>query len=180
MLEDKVLLWKIKHGSSDALCRIYEKYKRDMLSLANALLHDLNAAEDVVHDVFVSFVQSADEFKLTGSLKGYLTTCVVNLARDKIRARQRHHLVLDKVNPVSLDSRQPSDSLIYDEELQRLSNAMAQLPCEQREAIVLHLRGGMTFKAVANSQSVSINTIQSRYRYGLDKLRSLLDSEVEK
>jgi len=76
MLEDSVLVWKIKHGNSNALCRIYEKYKRDMLSLANALLHDLNAAEDVVHDVFVSFVQSADEFKLTGSLKGYLLSLI--------------------------------------------------------------------------------------------------------
>jgi len=60
MIEDKILLWKMKHGSSDALCRIYEKYKGDLFSLANSLLHDLNTAEDVVHDVFVSFVKSAD------------------------------------------------------------------------------------------------------------------------
>jgi DNA-directed RNA polymerase specialized sigma24 family protein len=54
MLEDKMLLWKMKDGSSEALCRIYEKYKSDLFALANALLHDLNAAEDVVHDVFDS------------------------------------------------------------------------------------------------------------------------------
>ena len=179
-MEDKLLIWKFKHGSSDALCRIYEKYEDYMLTSAISLLNDFSSAEDVVHDVFVSFSQSADKLRLDGSLKGYLTTCVVNLARDKIRARQRHRLALDKVNPVSSDSKQPSESIIYDEELQQLSRAMAQLPCEQREAIVLHLRGGMTFKAIAKSQSVSINTIQSRYRYGLDKLRSLLDSEVEK
>jgi RNA polymerase sigma-70 factor (ECF subfamily) len=179
-MEDKLLIWKFKHGSSDALCRIYEKYEDYMLTSAISLLNDLNSAEDVVHDVFVSFSQSPDKLRLNGSLKGYLTTCVVNLARDKIRATQRHRLTLDKVNPVSSDSRQPSESVIYDEELQRLSCAMVRLPTEQREVIVLHLRGGMTFKAIAKAQSVSINTIQSRYRYGLDKLRSLLDSEVEK
>lgn len=177
-MEDKLLIWKFKHGSSDALCRIYEKYEDYMLTSAISLLNDLSSAEDVVHDVFVSFSQSADKLRLDGSLKGYLTTCVVNLARDKIRARQRHRLALDKVNPVISDSKQPSDSMIGDEELQRLSRAMAQLPYEQREVIVLHLRGGMTFKVIARLQSVSINTIQSRYRYGLDKLRSLLDSEV--
>jgi RNA polymerase sigma factor (sigma-70 family) len=178
-MEDKLLIWKFKHGSSDALCRIYEKYEDYMLTSAINLLNDLSSAEDVVHDVFVSFSQSADKLRLDGSLKGYLTTCVVNLARDKIRAAQRHRLSLEKMNPVSSDSKQPSDSIIGNEELQRLSCAMTQLPYEQREVIVLHLRGGMAFKAIAKSQGVSINTIQSRYRYGLDKLRSLLDSEVE-
>jgi RNA polymerase sigma factor (sigma-70 family) len=57
---------------------------------------------------------------------------------------------------------------------------MAELPYQQREVIILHFQGGMRFKAIAKSQDVSINTIQSRYRYGLDKLRSLLNSEVEK
>ena len=179
-MEDKLLIWKFKHGSSDALCRIYEKYEDSMLTSAISLLNDLSSAEDVVHDVFVSFSQSADKLRLDGNLKGYLTTCVVNLARDKIRARQRHSLALDKVNPVKSEVEPPSDSIVGDEELQRLSCAMAQLPTEQREVIVLHLRGGMTFRAIAKSQDVSINTIQSRYRYGLDKLRSLLGSEVEK
>jgi len=44
MIEDKILLWKFKHGSSDALSHIYEKYKSDLFSLANSLLHDVNAA----------------------------------------------------------------------------------------------------------------------------------------
>ena len=89
MLEDKLLVWKFKNGSRDALQRIYEKYKNDLLALAIALSNDKSTAEDVVHDVFVSFVQSVDEFKLTGSLKGYLLTCVANLSRDKVRAKKR-------------------------------------------------------------------------------------------
>ena len=180
MIEDKLLIWKFKHGSSDALRRIYEKYEDYMLTSAVSLLNDISSAEDVVHDVFVSFSQSADKIRLDGNLKGYLTACVVNLARDKIRARQRHRLALDKMNPVRSDPERPSISMIGYEEVQRLGRAMSQLPIEQREVIVLHLRGGMTFRAIAKSQGVSINTARSRYRYGLDKLRSLLDSEVEK
>jgi RNA polymerase sigma factor (sigma-70 family) len=178
-MQDKLLIWRFKCGSGDALCRIYEKYEDDMLTLAVSLLNDVSAAEDVVHDVFVSFAQSAEKIRLKGSLKGYLLTCVANLARDRIRARNRHAAGLVKAEPVSRDSHEPSELLICDEELQRLSHAMAQLPHEQREVIALRLRGGMTFRAIAKSRNVSINTIQSRYRYGLDKLRLLLDSEVE-
>jgi RNA polymerase sigma-70 factor (ECF subfamily) len=180
MLEDKMLLWKMKHGSSDAPFRIYEKYKRDMLSLANALLHDLNAAEDVVHDVFVSFVQSIDEFKLTGSLKGYLLTCVANLSRDRVRAKKRGPHGLNDVDVQASNCCVPSQSVISAEQLCRLRDAIAKLPCEQREVVVLHLQAGRTFRQIAQIQQASVSTIQSRYRYGLEKLRALLSSEIEK
>ena len=177
-MEDRLLIWKLKKGSNEALCRIYEKYEEHLLASAISLLYDVSSAEDVVHDVFVSFAQSADRLKLNGNLKGYLTRCVVNLARDKIRATQRHRVGLDKANPAGLDLQQPSHAVIRDEELDRLSQALSSLPYEQRETIVLHLRGEMTFKAIARTQGVSINTVCSRYRYGLDKLRSLLNGEV--
>jgi RNA polymerase sigma-70 factor (ECF subfamily) len=179
-MQDKLLIWRFKCGSSDALCRIYEKYENYMLTLAVSLLNDIGSAEDVVHDVFVSFAQSAEKLRLDGNLKGYLTTCVANLARDRIRAKHRQAIGTDEAKPLISDFNDSLQSLIGDEQLQRLGYAMAQVPYEQREVIILHLRGGMTFKAIAKSQNLSINTIQSRYRYGLDKLRSLLDSEIEK
>jgi RNA polymerase sigma-70 factor (ECF subfamily) len=179
-MKDRLLIWRFKCGSSDALCRIYEKYEDYMLTLAVSLLNDVSAAEDVVHDVFVSFAQSAEKLRLNGNLKGYLTTCVANLARDKIRAKYRQAVGLDKAEPTSLESMGPLQSLVDDEQLQQLSYAMTQIPYEQREVLTLHLQGGLTFKAIAKIQNASINTIQSRYRYGLDKLRSILNREMEK
>jgi len=66
------------------------------------------------------------------------------------------------------------------EELRRLSLALQQLPYEQREVLLLHSYSGMKFKAIAQQQNVSINTVQGRYRYALNKLRSMLDGEVDK
>jgi len=57
-MEDKLLVIRCKRGSAEALGRIYEKYKTDMLVLAMALLNDKSAAEDVMHDVFLSFVMN--------------------------------------------------------------------------------------------------------------------------
>ena len=62
MLEDKLLIWKFKCGSSEALCRIYQKYGDYLLALAAALLGDVNAAEDAVHDVFCKFIESRRVF----------------------------------------------------------------------------------------------------------------------
>ena len=181
MLEEKLLIWKFNRGSKDVLRRIYEKYKDDLVTLAAALLNDKNAAEDTVHDVFVSFIKSAEKFRLTGSLRGYLARCVANNARNRNKARQRHHVIgLDEAKPISSDSERPEFSAIFGEELRQLSWSLAQLPYQQREVIILHVQAQMKFKAIAKLQGVSINTIQGRYRYGLDKLRSLLNCEVEK
>jgi RNA polymerase sigma factor (sigma-70 family) len=178
-MEDKLLVQRCKRGSTEALCRIYEKYKNDLMVLAVALLNDTSAAEDVVHDVFVSFVQVAGNFQLTGTLKGYLATCVANRARNINRLRQSHTVALDEADPVG-ESSGPYESVACNEQLQRLSLAMAQLPYQQREAVILHLRAGMKFKTIAKSQGISVNTAKSRYRYGLDKLRSILNSEAKK
>jgi len=180
MIEDEVLKWKFKCGSRDALQRIYEKYLNRLLTLAMALLNDAGAAEDVVHDVFVSFAESAGDFKLAGSLRSYLTTCVVNRARDRIRANRRGPAMLDESEPISSDLGGPDHAILSSEQSQRLNCAIAMLPVEQREVIVLRLKGDMKFRQIAKLHGVSINTIQGRYRYGLNKLRSILNGEVEK
>jgi len=178
-MRDKLLVLRCKRGSRDALGRIYEKYKDGLLVLAIALLNDTSDAEDVVHDVFVRFAQAVDKFRLKGSLKGYLATCVANRARNRNRAKQARSVGLDEAEAVSSGSNEPHQSVICNEELQRLSCAVAQLPYEQREVIILHLRGGMRFRAIGRLQGISVNTVKSRYRYGLGKLRSILDSEVK-
>ncbi len=180
MIEDELLKWRFKLGSKDALRRIYEKYLNNLLTLAMALLNDNSAAEDVVHDVFVSFAMSAEDFKLSGSLKSYLTTCVINRARDRIRANQRQPMRLDGTESISSNSNGPEHSIICSEESQRLNQAIARLPEEQRDVIVLRLKGEVKFKDIAKLHGVSVNTIQGRYRYGLNKLRAILNGEVEK
>jgi len=179
-MEDKLLSWRFKCGSRDALARIYEKYEAYLLTLAAALLNDVNTAEDIVHDFFVWFAQSAEKLKVSGNLKGYLATCVANRARDEIRARRRKPAALDEAASISSNAKGPALSAVCSEQLQQISIAIAKLPYEQREVVILHVKGGLKFRAIAESQNVSVNTIQSRYRYGLDKLRSLLNSELEK
>jgi RNA polymerase sigma-70 factor (ECF subfamily) len=147
--------------------------------LAKGLLGDQAEAEDVVHDVFVAFARSAGQFRLTGSLRGYLATCVSNRARDKIRARIRRADAQSPETPRVSDIDNPARRAIEAEELTRLRQALHRIPFEQREAILLHLRGGLKFREIAKRQGVSIGTLHGRYRYGLNKLRSLLNNEVK-
>jgi RNA polymerase sigma-70 factor (ECF subfamily) len=173
-------VWKFKHGSKDAFCCIYEKYRDDLLRLAISLLNEADVAEDIVHDVFTSFICNAKQFQLTGSLKGYLATCVANRARNVNRAYRRHSSGSDQASSAAVDSNRPDQWIICSDELRQLSNALVQLPYNQREIVILRAQGGMKFRQIAKSLHVPIKTVQSRYRTGLNKLRVLLNSEATK
>jgi len=180
MLEDTLLKIRFNRGDKDALCRIYEKYKDDLLKLAVALLNDIPLAEDVLNDTFVSFTKSAGRYRLTGNLKSFLSTCIANHARNVYRQRQRKKTVaLDEALQAEANTNGPGESVIFAEEYRLLQNAMDKLSYEQRETVILHCCNGLRFRQIAGLQNISVNTAKSRYRYGLSKLRTILDSELE-
>jgi len=181
MMEDKLLIWKCKRGSRDALRQIYEKYHRDLLKVAMVLTGQAHTAEDIVHDVFIKFAGSVGRLSLTGSLKGYLVVGTLNGVRDyRRKSSRRGKRSLDEAATVASAVSRPDQWAMMSEELKRLSDAMAELPYEQREVITLHMQSGMTFRNIARWQKTSTSTVQGRYRYGIDKLRSLLNGERSK
>jgi len=181
MMVDKLLIWSFKRGSREALRRIYDKYHREMLKLAIILAGEPNVAEDIVHDVFCTFAQSADRITLAGSLKGYLITSTVNRIRNYQRDKNRRaQLGLNEADMMSSTERRPEQWAILSEQLEHLTNAVAGLPYEQREVIMLRIQCDMTFRKIAHWQKTSVSTVQGRYRYGIEKLRSFLDGELPK
>jgi len=174
MLDEKRLIRELKRGSEEALHQIYMEYKDRLLTIATALLRDNNAAEDVLHDVFVSFAGTVGGLQLRGSLRSYLTTSVVNRVRDSFRKKKHHMVELDEARRVAGDSGDPEKAAIFGEQSRQLADALTRLPPEQRETIVLHLNGRMKFKEIASMQGIAISTVQGRYRYGLGKLRAIL------
>jgi RNA polymerase sigma factor (sigma-70 family) len=179
MVEDELLKWRFRRGSPEALARIYEKYLDSMLTLAMGLLNDRAMAEDVVHDVFVSFARSAPEFRLRGRLSGYLATSVVNRVRDHRRRLRRQAAASSHPIATARKPIEPDQAASVTEQAVRINQAIAQLPDEQREVVLLRLKANMKFREIARLQQTSVNTAMGRYRYGLNRLRSTLNGEVD-
>jgi RNA polymerase sigma-70 factor (ECF subfamily) len=180
MIEDKLLIFRFKHGRNGALRQIYDKYKIEMLKLAVVLTGDVNTAEDIVHDVFVRFAQSAQRIGLTGSLRNYLITSVMNRVRNHLRdSKRRRWAGLEEADLLCSSERSPHQWVVLSERLTLLSRALQELPYEQRELISLRMELDLPFRMIAKLQGASVNTVKGRYRYAIAKLRSLLDSEVE-
>jgi RNA polymerase sigma-70 factor (ECF subfamily) len=160
----------LSRADPDALRQIYRRYKNDLLTVAMALLADPETAEDCVHDVFVHFAGAPADIRR--NLRGYLMRCVANRAKNMIKRQQ-----LEPIRPVGkqdYDDDCPQSRLIVSEESMRIFEAMAKLPAEQREVVSLHIHGQMKFREIAEQLDLSINTVQSRYRYGIEKLKTFL------
>jgi RNA polymerase sigma factor (sigma-70 family) len=180
MLEDQRLIWGLQRGRVDALRRVYDKYRLDLLKLAILLTGNVHRAEDVVQDVFLKLAESYDRISAHGNLRNFLITCLINRVRTLRRDGQRHQAAaLDEAATQVSRGNSPDQWAVVNEQMQRLGEAMAELPVEQREVVTLRFEVGMGFPQIAKLQNAPVNTVQGRYRYGMEKLRALLNSEVE-
>lgn len=179
MFEDQRLLSKLRAGDKDALRRIYEKYIDDLLRVATSLLSDIQSAEDCLHDVFVNFAGTVDGSMIQSNLKSYLISCVANRARDQLRSKARQSASQTEQLCSPSASTNPTKQLIAAEESARVFEALAELPYQQREVFVLRIQGQMKFREIAGLLDLSINSVQSRYRYAIEKLRAILTEESQ-
>jgi RNA polymerase sigma factor (sigma-70 family) len=179
MHSDRLLLQKASRGCKDSLRRIYEAHKDHLLTLARGMAGDRNVAEDIVHDVFVAFASNVPRLRLNTSLRAYLSVSVCNRARDLYRTEIRHRLDGCQTHRGPADTAAPDARAEEAELTGRLRGALEQVPLDQREVLLLRTQTGLSFEQIGRHQGVSANTARGRYRYGIDKLRSLLNSELE-
>jgi len=177
--EDKHLLKLLHHGDNSALRRLYEKYRTDLFTVALSLIHDVQTAEDCLQDVFVRLAQGAADLDIRRNLKGYLISSVANRARDRLREKTK---LSDRAENIgcSAAAADPVKVLIDREESARVFDTLMRLPYDQREVFVLHVQAGMKFRDIAELQCISIKTVISRYRYGIEKLQALLERDDAK
>jgi len=170
MLENKALIVRLKCGNAQALEEIYHSYKDELLTMTSLLLAGGAEAEEVLREVFVSFAKAAAGFGLGTNLRGHLIHYLVNTVRDKLRDNIYEVTELELGKRPGLTIEQAGQSPDSREQAELLCAALATVTLQQREAVVLHLQGRMSFQEIASLQDTTINTVQGRYRYGLEKL----------
>lgn len=130
---------------------------------ALAIMGERGCAQDAVHHVFLNLIERGSLTKASDK-KAYLFACVRNAALNEGRRRVR-------TAPLECDSawfHPPDRDYVGEKNLRR---ALASLPGDQREVVVLHIWGEFTFLQIGELLGISSNTVASRYRYALDKLR---------
>ena len=131
-------------------------------------------AEDVFQEVFLRLARHSLRRHLVRNQAAYVLSAARNEANRFLENRFRDRAGTRKVQDVQEAIRGALSGPSLEEE-DLAAKALAQIPAEQREVIVLKILEGLTFKEVAAGCGIPLYTAASRYRNGIDKLRSLLE-----
>jgi RNA polymerase sigma-70 factor, ECF subfamily len=153
-------------GNTTEIETLYRQYGAALLLFASAISGDRGRAQDALHQVFLKAIENGSLSDAINK-KAYLFACVRNAVLNDVKLQDRNM-------PLDIDSAwfSPPDRDYAGE--QNLRRALGELPDDQREVIVLHVWGELTFSEIADLLGVSSNTAASRYRYALAKLRGAM------
>jgi RNA polymerase sigma-70 factor (ECF subfamily) len=148
-------------SDKEKLRQLYEQHGRGLIAYSCTFLRGFAVAEDILHQVFERLLRG--NIQLTDTPAPYLYRAVRNASLNYMRDRSRDAELPDDwlESPAGMD-----DAGLV------LQSALRELPEEQREMIVLRIWGRMSFEEAAETIGISPKTAESRYRYGLQKLRA--------
>jgi len=167
---ERGLLWPQSVADFDALI---EATQQRLIQFAFCRLRSLADAEDVVQDVFVQAYRDRERHRDVDNAVAFLFRMVANRSTDLLRKRVGHAEVCP--TQVGRAVGRPADSAEHQEWVETL---LARLPARQAAVIRLLIYGELPFDAVARSVGCSVPTVKSRFRYGIQKIRKLLDREA--
>jgi len=183
---DEVLLQAYRAGDVRAFERLVARHEKPVWNFIRRFVSDAATAEDLLQEVFLRVVKSADEWRGTAKFSTWLYTIARNLTVDQARrAVHRNAASLDAERAIgestsTLHDRIPSpdrraDELAADRETKRrIDEAVATLPADQREVFLMREVMEMPFAEIAAAVGASEPTVKSRMRYALEKLRAAL------
>jgi RNA polymerase sigma-70 factor (ECF subfamily) len=182
---DEELVARATAGDADSFNQLVMRWERPIYALAYRTLGREEDARDVVQEAFLRAYRGLRGFKGEAKFSSWLYRITLNLCRDWIRRERRAPVVQvpDGADPIDLADTQaaPGDSveeLVSRREMSRaVAKAMAELPEDQRTAILLKEYHGLTFQEIADMLDCPLSTVKTRLYQGLSVLRRRLERQ---
>ncbi len=154
--------------------RLYDAHAQALFAfLLNLTRHEADT-RDLLQGIFVKLAREPALLEGVREERAFLLRLAHNAAIDLVRRRSTREKNYEQLAAEAVPVFAPSSDLDQQSFRQALSDALRELPPDQRAVIHLKLWEGLTFEAIADTLGLSPNTAASRYRYGLDKLRQRL------
>jgi RNA polymerase sigma-70 factor (ECF subfamily) len=154
--------------------RIYDEHAQALFAFLLNFTRDEADTRDVLQEIFIKLARQPDLLRSARDERPFLLRLAHNAAIDLMRrrgTRDKHHeqFGIEQL-PLFAPARDPDEAAFRAE----LATALGELPTDQRAVVHLKLWTGLTFEEIAATLEIPLNTAASRYRYGLDKLRTRL------
>ena len=156
------------------LDRLYDEHAQALFGFLLNLTRNEADTRDLLQHIFVKLAQRPELLRNVGEERAFLLRMANNLAIDFFRRSSTRAKNYERFSAEIIDLFARASDVDQAAFQERLTQALGELPAEQRAVVHLKLWEGLTFEQIAATLGLSLNTAASRYRYGLDKLRTRL------
>jgi RNA polymerase sigma-70 factor (ECF subfamily) len=182
---DAVLMLRVKRGDRVAFAELVEKYRQPVMNLVYRTLRDEAEAEDLAQNVFLQVYKSRSRYKRTAKFSTWLFTIARNLCLNELRRRSRHPAEsLEETHGEHEGQPQrqyedkknflPTETLLHSELAQKIGEALAELPENQRTAILLCRQEDLSYEEIAKILGCSLSATKSLIHRGREVLKQKL------
>lgn len=182
---DVALMLRVKRGDLRAFEELVEKYKQPVMNLVYRTLPDATEAEDLAQNVFIQVYKSAHRYEVTAKFSTWLFTIARNLCLNEIRRRSRHPADSLDTSPFE-DDDQPArqyedrrtpgvpETILQGELQEKIAEAVAELPENQRTAMLLCREEELSYEDIAEVLGCSLSATKSIIHRARETLKQKL------
>ena len=182
---DAALMLRVKRGDMSAFEELVEKYKQPVINVIYHTLRDATEAEDLAQNVFLQVWKSAHRYEVTAKFSTWLFTIARNLCLNEIRRRSRHPadslegtLFEDENAPAKqfedVKCYTPTETTLHGELEDKIQEALASLPENQRTAILLCRNDDLAYEDIAKVLGTTLSATKSLIHRGREALKQKL------
>ena len=178
--EDSALMLRYKDGDVEAFETLYKRHNDSLFRYLMRLCRHRDTAEDIFQEVWGKIIKARERYRPTAKFTPFRERVAHNCCIDHIRRNQRHQNTAD-IEPDTQQNPAEGPDVATERSLarRRLESALGDLPDEQRDVFLLHEEGGLSLDEIAHVTGVNRETIKSRLRYAVNKLRAAIDEPTE-
>lgn len=185
---DSVLIAKFLGGDTAAFAALINPYRQRLYSYLCRMIGNSEAAKDLFQDALVKVLQALPKYREQQKFSSWLFSIAHNLAMNELQKQKKKSVVIGENSfstveaelfAATADETFSPEELLQKQELKEiLESAIAQLPIEQKQILLLREYGGMPFKEIALMLDCPLNTVLGRMRYALLNLRKIIHQEI--
>ncbi|MDH5518431.1 MAG: sigma-70 family RNA polymerase sigma factor [Gammaproteobacteria bacterium] len=180
----------LQESSDEALMQAYAKndqlafnvlYERYRLSLYRYMFKQTSMPEAVLNelyqDVWLKLINSRSQYQVKASFKTFLYQIANNTLKDYYRRESVRSIMsnLEDDTQIQDKAKLPDDRLQENELMEKFRQALNELPQDQRDVFLLREEAGLTSVQIAEVMQVSLDTVKSRMRYAVSRLKEIID-----
>ncbi|MFC1569502.1 RNA polymerase sigma factor [bacterium] len=169
-ISDHDLMLAVKDGDLDKMGLLFERYHQKVYNLFLWQTQSSTISEDLVQELFLRMLRSRKTYRGEGKFTTWMFSVARSARMDYYRKNKKKMSSLDNIKEIALDEPSQEDQVSTDSDVALLHQAMAKLPAEKREVLVMSRFQNMKYQEISKVLKCSVGTIKSRIFWAIRDL----------